>query len=627
MPSTATAILDGLSTSVAVKAPCRTVATSNITLSGLQTISGYATAEDDRVLVKGQTNSVDNGIYMASTGSWTRAKDADGARDLVQGTRVIIRSTTADGVEYELTTANPIVIGTTAQTWTLRYGANATYDQTEAEIAAGVTPVGYQYPEGNAFRYMSATQIADVISLAATVDVTTAIQSAISVGGPVFFPPGRYLVTESLTKTDAKRFHWYGVPGQSVLVNKASANKPTILITDCQYWTIEDIVVSGRAGFPNKGIVITTAGGQTSCFWKIKNVGLEPNGNGIELTKTNTNRIEGCEYWPSGALGVGSTADSGVSGTRKHAIFVDAAVSGQYCNELHIEGCNLIGVDEDIAGHANIKIGENGGGCQGINIWDCELEGAQCVVEISGAYNLDMKGCFVEGAALTLSSCRYSSVEHCYNWEGISFVGCVNTFLMNHIQGPVTTSFTIDNTSTHCGAINAEFQNAPSDSGTGSIFINWTVAGTRQADRMGLAGVRERGRSIAIGEWATRSFTAGDFTATTGTWTVATGDRLTDKYSLNGKTMTYAFNVATSTTASSAVALHILIPGGFTAGTTDVYFEYTYSMDNGTTTSKGLGRVIAGDTKITLYRDIATTAFSNVTDLLLVRGTVTFEIA
>jgi lysophospholipase L1-like esterase len=153
MPSTATSILDGLSTSVAVKAPCRTVSTSNITLSGLQTISGYTTIENDRVLVKGQTNAVENGIYMASTGSWTRAKDADGSRDLVQGTRVLVRSTVVDGAEYELTTANPIVIGTTALTFVLRYGANGIYDQTQVEIDAGVTPVDRTFPPLDIRRY------------------------------------------------------------------------------------------------------------------------------------------------------------------------------------------------------------------------------------------------------------------------------------------------------------------------------------------------------------------------------------------------------------------------------------------------------------------------------------------
>jgi len=193
MPSTATSILDGLSTSVAVKAPCRTVATTNITLAGLQTISGYTTEENDRVLVKGQTNPVDNGIYMASTGSWTRAKDADGNRDLVQGTRVIIRSATVDGVEYELTTANPIVIGTTAQTWTLRYGANATYDQTEDEISAGVTPVDYAYPPGNVRRYG-----ADFTGVASSV---TAFTNAIAGSKVVHIPAGTYLIDSSVSVT------------------------------------------------------------------------------------------------------------------------------------------------------------------------------------------------------------------------------------------------------------------------------------------------------------------------------------------------------------------------------------------------------------------------------------------
>jgi hypothetical protein len=194
MPSTATSILDGLSTSVAVKAPCRTVATSNITLSGLQTISGYTTVEGDRVLVKGQTNAVDNGIYMASTGSWTRAKDADGNRDLVQGTRVIVRSATIDGVEYELTTANPIVIGTTSLTFTLRYGANAVHDQTEEEIAAGVIPVFTGYEPGMAERYGYLTDGVDDDSDTGT-DNTTALQNCVNSNAVTRLPRGVAMFT------------------------------------------------------------------------------------------------------------------------------------------------------------------------------------------------------------------------------------------------------------------------------------------------------------------------------------------------------------------------------------------------------------------------------------------------
>lgn len=191
MPSTATSILDGLSTSVAVKAPCRTVATSNITLSGLQTISGYTTAENDRVLVKGQDNAVDNGIYNASTGNWTRAKDADGNRDFVQGTRVIVRSPTIAGAEYELTTANPVVIGTSALTFELRYGANATYDQTEAEISAAVTIVNDSKRPGDLLRYGEN-------SIPGTTNMTAAFTAARAVtSGRYHIPAGTYLVDPS----------------------------------------------------------------------------------------------------------------------------------------------------------------------------------------------------------------------------------------------------------------------------------------------------------------------------------------------------------------------------------------------------------------------------------------------
>jgi Bacterial Ig-like domain len=46
------------------------------TFSGLQTIDGVALAEGDRVLVKNQTDEQYNGIYVASAGTWIRAKDA-----------------------------------------------------------------------------------------------------------------------------------------------------------------------------------------------------------------------------------------------------------------------------------------------------------------------------------------------------------------------------------------------------------------------------------------------------------------------------------------------------------------------------------------------------------------------
>lgn len=100
MPSTITDRLNGLTTSVAVKAPCRVATTAAITLSGEQTIDGVAVVAGDRVLVKDQASAVGNGIYVAATSSWTRATDFDGTLDAVGGTQIHVISGTANANTY-----------------------------------------------------------------------------------------------------------------------------------------------------------------------------------------------------------------------------------------------------------------------------------------------------------------------------------------------------------------------------------------------------------------------------------------------------------------------------------------------------------------------------------------------
>jgi hypothetical protein len=58
-----------------VKAPVTVATLGNITLSGLQTIDGYAVQAGDRVLVTVQDTIGENGIYNASAGAWTRSSD------------------------------------------------------------------------------------------------------------------------------------------------------------------------------------------------------------------------------------------------------------------------------------------------------------------------------------------------------------------------------------------------------------------------------------------------------------------------------------------------------------------------------------------------------------------------
>ena len=68
--------VDANSQGLDVKESCLVATTgSNITLSGTQTIDGVAVTADKRVLVKDQTNKVQNGIYLCKAGAWSRATD------------------------------------------------------------------------------------------------------------------------------------------------------------------------------------------------------------------------------------------------------------------------------------------------------------------------------------------------------------------------------------------------------------------------------------------------------------------------------------------------------------------------------------------------------------------------
>ena len=115
MASTETDRLAGVTASLASKAPVRAASTANLTLSGAQTIDSIAVVADDRVLVKNQTDGIENGIYDAKSGAWVRALDFNGTRDVVTGTFVVVgEGTSGAGTLWRVTTTGDITIGTTS---------------------------------------------------------------------------------------------------------------------------------------------------------------------------------------------------------------------------------------------------------------------------------------------------------------------------------------------------------------------------------------------------------------------------------------------------------------------------------------------------------------------------------
>jgi hypothetical protein len=77
--------------------PCTLATTENIVLSGASNeesqvyIDNEAVLEGDRVLVKDQDNESENGIYIVSFGTWSRAIDMSTQDDLIRGQQVYIR--------------------------------------------------------------------------------------------------------------------------------------------------------------------------------------------------------------------------------------------------------------------------------------------------------------------------------------------------------------------------------------------------------------------------------------------------------------------------------------------------------------------------------------------------------
>jgi len=86
--------------------------TANISLTGLQTIDGVSVTAGMRVLVKNQNNAYDNGIYVVSSGMWSRATDFDSTNDVVSGSYMFVLSgNTSKYYSYVLTTPDPIDVG------------------------------------------------------------------------------------------------------------------------------------------------------------------------------------------------------------------------------------------------------------------------------------------------------------------------------------------------------------------------------------------------------------------------------------------------------------------------------------------------------------------------------------
>ncbi len=107
-----------------VKQSVRASTTANITLSGLQTIDGVSLSAGDRVLVKNQSNAINNGIYVVAVGSWSRATDANVTANVTAGLFTFVSEGTQNADSgWILTSDDAITLGTSTLSFTQFSGA------------------------------------------------------------------------------------------------------------------------------------------------------------------------------------------------------------------------------------------------------------------------------------------------------------------------------------------------------------------------------------------------------------------------------------------------------------------------------------------------------------------------
>jgi uncharacterized cupin superfamily protein len=187
----------GLVGNTALKAPCDLATTANITLSGEQSIDGTTTSSS-RVFVKNQTTTANNGIYDTSSGSWTRARDFDGAYDIVTGTIITVTGgTTNSHTAWLVTNTGTITIGTTGLTF-----ASAAFSDASS--------VGFLQAGTGAVARTGQSKMRDWVSVQdfgavgnGTTDDAAAFTLAIAASkGVVFAPRGTYKFGSQVVVTD-----------------------------------------------------------------------------------------------------------------------------------------------------------------------------------------------------------------------------------------------------------------------------------------------------------------------------------------------------------------------------------------------------------------------------------------
>lgn len=164
--------VDATASGLDAKESVRVLASTNITLSGAQTIDGIAVVAGNRVLATGQTTASQNGIWVVQAGAWTRPTDFNSTAGSVDaGSFTFVEEgTTYAASGWVLQTKNPITVDTTSLSWVQFSGAG------EINAGTGITKSGNTLSVSYTARFTSTSGSLDLATTGVTAGTYTKVQ-------------------------------------------------------------------------------------------------------------------------------------------------------------------------------------------------------------------------------------------------------------------------------------------------------------------------------------------------------------------------------------------------------------------------------------------------------------------
>jgi hypothetical protein len=297
--------VDALSQGLKPKAPAQCATNTNIVLAPAPaTIDGYTLVTGDRVLVRAQTTTSQNGIYTFDGTNLVRASDADSAIELPEGTFIFVEGGSTFAASAFVQTTAIVTLGTdpvtfaqfsTGGTYTAGSGLTLTGSQFSVS-ATGVTAGNY----GNATHVPSfnvdakgqltaagtTAVIANAANLTGTTLNSTVVDSSLTSVGTL----ASLAVTGGVTAASFTGSHSGAGNNLSNIQGANVTGNVTSAVTANFANFAGNVTLAGQSNITSVGTLTGLTSGGTVDFTSASNVSLGPVGN-VRITGGTSGQV------------------------------------------------------------------------------------------------------------------------------------------------------------------------------------------------------------------------------------------------------------------------------------------------------------------------------------------------